>query len=67
MFGSVKASKQALSVVSVTGNNSQINYIHAEVVATAFQPQVTVSPVKIVLLHSKADLRSEHNTGFSIH
>ena len=67
IFGSVKAAEQALSVVSVTGNNSQVNVMHEGVVAAAFHPQETVVPVKIVLLHSKADLRSEHDDGFIRH
>ena len=60
MFGNYNAAEQALSVVNVAGNNSQVNGMHAGVVAATFQPQVTVVPVKIVLLHSKADLSSEH-------
>ena len=60
VLGNVKAAEQALSVVSVTGNNSHVNDMHAGVVAAPFQPQVTVVPVKMVLLHSKADFRSEH-------
>ena len=67
MFGNVNAVEQALSVVNVTGNNSQVNDMHAGVAAAAFQPQVTVVPVKIVLLHSKADLRSEHDASFVRH
>ena len=67
VFDNVKAAEQALSVVSVTGNNSQVNDMHAGVVAAAFHPQETLVPVKIVLLHSKADLRSEHDDGFVRH
>ena len=67
IFGSVKAAEQALSVVNVTGNNSQVNDMHVGVVAAAFQPQVTVVPVKIVLLHSKADRRFMHEAGFIRH
>ena len=66
-LGSVKAAEQALSVVSVTGNNSHVNDMHVGVVAAAFQPQVTVVPVKMVLLHSKADFRSEHYVTFAKH
>ena len=68
LFDNVKAAEQALSVVSVAGNSSQVNDMHIGVVlAAAFQPQVTVVPVKIVLLHSKADFRSEQNSGFVRH
>ena len=67
MFGNYNAAEQALSVVNVAGNNSQVNGMHPGVVAAAFQPQVTVVPVKIVLLHSKADLSSEHYYGFVKH
>ena len=67
MFGNNNAAEQALSVVNVAGNNSQVNDINAGVVAAAFHIQVTVVPVKIGLLHSKADLSSEHYSGFVKH
>ena len=59
--------EQALSVVNVTGNNSQVNDMHTAGFAAAFQPHVTVVPVKIVLLHSKAVLRSAHTASFVKH
>ena len=66
-LGNVNAAEQALSVVNVGGNNSHVNDMHVGVVAAKFQPQVKVVPVKIVLLHSKGDLSSEHYVGFVKH
>ena len=41
--------------------------MHVGLVAEKFQLQVTVVPDKIVLLHSKGDLSSEHYVGLVKH
>ena len=67
MLGNDRALAQAPSVVNVTGNYSHVNEIHVGEGAAKFHPQVTIVPVSIVLLHSKAVLRSEHWDGFVKH